>query len=162
MNEGFTPFLHFTRSQPPTNKFIMAGKLFNLFALLVSLVGLALAQTQTQAQTQTMGVDGPDATGSISMDITSTVAVADTTTSMADGTDTASSTGTSATGEETTSEVVETKSRTVAVKTRQFTGLPTTTIPNPMRENAARRPSQPGFGKLTVVVGLVTYGLIVM
>ncbi|KID91778.1 hypothetical protein MGU_01748 [Metarhizium guizhouense ARSEF 977] len=135
----------------------MAGKMANLFALLISLVGLALAQTQTQTQMQTQTqtqTTAVDAAGTMGM--TSTVAMTEaTTTARASAWEkTAGPVITRADGNSTTSS----SSR----YTRERTGRPTTTIPNPLMHNAGRRPSQPGLGKLSVVVGLATYGLILM
>jgi prophage DNA circulation protein len=125
----------------------MAGKMLNLLALLISLVGLVLAQTQTTA------VDSTTAT----MDMTAAVS-ADSTS------DDASSSMTDATSDEsTTSEVVTHADKTVALTTRErSTGLPTTGIPTVLVHNAGRRPSQPGLRKLSIVVGLATYGLILL
>lgn len=48
-----------------------------------------------------------------------------------------------------------------AQRTKDPTGMPTTTIPNPLM-GGGRRVSQPGLTKLSIVVGLVTYGLILL
>lgn len=155
MKDAFTPFLHLS-TPPKTNKFIMAGKMANLLALVVSLVGLAIAQTQTTP------VDG-----TVSMEITSamdTTATMDTMASDGTATDVTESVTTSDADESTsTSEIITTgyEYGNQTVRTREWTGLPTTTIPNPFH-NAARRPSEPGLKKLSVVVGLVTYGLILL
>ncbi|KHO11697.1 carbohydrate esterase family 1 protein [Metarhizium robertsii ARSEF 23] len=158
MQEALTPgFLQFSHAAPKQtpNRLIMAGKMANLFALLISLVGLALAQTQTQTQMQTQTqtqTTAVDAAGTMGM--TSTVAMTEATTTAR------------ASAWEKTAGPVITKaggnSTTSSRYTRERTGRPTTTIPNPLMHNAGRRPSQPGLGKLSVVVGLATYGLILM
>lgn len=158
MQEALTPgFLQFPYAPPKQtpNKLIMAGKMANLFALLISLVGLALAQTQTQTQIQTQTqtqTTAVDAAGTMGM--TSTVAMTEATT-----------TARASAWEKTAGPVItraDGNSTTSSRYTRERTGRPTTTIPNPLMHNAGRRPSQPGLGKLSVVVGLATYGLILM
>ena len=95
----------------------MFGKLFNLFALLVTMVGLALAQTQPQPQ-QGFAATMPTAIEAAPV-VTPFLLVPN-------------NTGSAVAGNATSIVVV----------------------------NAARRPSHPGLGKLSLLVGLVTYGLI--
>ncbi|OAA50532.1 hypothetical protein NOR_00982 [Metarhizium rileyi] len=132
------------------------GKMVSLLTLLLSLIDLALAQTQTQTQIQTI-VSRPTGTmDTVSMSTASTGVVTIpagtiTTTAYREKVTTVWVTGAASSNATTSSGHATTR-----------TGLPTTTIPRPLILNAGRRPSQPGLGKLSLVVGLATYGLILM
>ncbi|KAK2606260.1 hypothetical protein QQS21_003308 [Conoideocrella luteorostrata] len=126
----------------------MAGKVFNLLTVLLTLMGLAFAQTQTVAPDSTVSMD---ITAMSSAGMSSSTSI--TSTEAGDGSETIASMSLHQPSSQTTTSAPK--------ATTTSTGLPSTTIPNPIR-NAGRRPSEPGLRKLTIVAGLVTYGLILL
>ncbi|GAB0133138.1 hypothetical protein EsDP_00001553 [Epichloe bromicola] len=130
----------------------MAGKMFNLLTILVTLMGLASAQTQTTASGSTVLADITTMGGSADM---STAAASTATAAGAVNTVAASIMSNHLHHNQNTAAAAATTGPKIKF------GLPTASNANPVR-NAGRRPSQPGLRKLTIVVGLVTYGLILL
>ncbi|KAG5940414.1 hypothetical protein E4U59_002448 [Claviceps monticola] len=138
----------------------MAGNLFHLLTILLALAGHVLAQDTTPTgASSTFSIDATttetDSIG-VSTDMSSTSAL---------NTTTMTSPDTPYVGSVTSHDAQYLSSGSGnGTKTgpKSTTSPPTTSIPNAVRTNAGRRPSEPGLRKLSIVVGLATYGLILL
>ncbi|KAG5946941.1 hypothetical protein E4U53_006502 [Claviceps sorghi] len=131
----------------------MAGRMFGLLTILATLAGLASAQgpTSTAAPSSfpaNMTITRTNGTG-VSMASSVGITITRTATIMA------------YTGSAVTQWLHNDSSSSVTTELKTLPVPLTTSIPKPL-PNAGRRPSQPGLRKLTIVVGLATYGLILL
>ncbi|KAG5971812.1 hypothetical protein E4U58_007185 [Claviceps cyperi] len=135
----------------------MAGNLFHLLTILLAVGGNVLAQDTTPTE----------ASSTFSTDATTTQTVSI-------GVSTGVSSDSALTTTNTSSDTSYVDSFTsydpqypssgngTTMWPESTTFPPTTSIPNNVRTNAGRRPSEPGLRKLSIVVGLATYGLILL
>ncbi|KAG5924122.1 hypothetical protein E4U61_001521 [Claviceps capensis] len=136
----------------------MAGNLFHLLTILLALAGHVLAQGTTPTEaSSTFSIDATttetDPIG-VSTDVSSTSAL---------NTTTMTSPDTPYVGSVTSHDAQYLSSGNgTTTGPKSTTCPPTTSIPNAVRTNAGRRPSEPGLRKLSIVVGLATYGLILL
>ncbi|KAG6115960.1 hypothetical protein E4U13_002235 [Claviceps humidiphila] len=135
----------------------MACSLFHLLTILLALAGHVLAQDTTPTEaSSTFSIDATTTeTGSIgvSTGVSSTSALTTTKTSS----DTSYVDSVTSHDSQYSSSANGT---TTGPKSTTFP--PKTSIPNAVRTNAGRRPTEPGLRKLSIVVGLATYGLILL
>ncbi|KAG5978729.1 hypothetical protein E4U55_006013 [Claviceps digitariae] len=137
----------------------MAGRMFELLTILATLAGLAFAQEPTLTGTSSslhmdMTTTRTNSTGVLStsrLTITVTPVVGYTASNTSHYHHSSSSSSSSS--NDNNNKV------TTAPKTTTF--HPTASASHPV-PNAGRRPTQPGLRKLTIVVGLATYGLILL
>ncbi|KAG6019790.1 hypothetical protein E4U40_006686 [Claviceps sp. LM458 group G5] len=136
----------------------MACSLFHLLTILLALTGHVLAQDTTPTE----------ASSTFSIDATTTETVStgvstDMSSNSALTTITMTSLDTSYVDSVTSHDAQYPSSGNGTTTVAQSTSFPhTTSIPNAVRTNAGRRPSEPGLRKLSIVVGLATYGLILL
>ncbi|KAG6258670.1 hypothetical protein E4U24_001276 [Claviceps purpurea] len=136
----------------------MAGSLFHLLTILLVLAGHVLAQDTTPIEaSSTFSIDATTTEANsigVSTDVSSTSALITTTMTSPDTPYVDSVTS------HDSQYPSSGNGTTTGVQSTRFP--PTTSIPNAVRTNAGRRPSEPGLRKLSIVVGLATYGLILL
>ncbi|KAG6005361.1 hypothetical protein E4U21_000212 [Claviceps maximensis] len=146
----------------------MACRMIELLTILATLAGLAFGQEPTLAGTSpsvrigmtTTRTDPTGATSTSRLTTTATssiIAYAESTKSHCHSS--GSSSDSSSGGSSHSHSNKNNSTVTAAPKTTTVPHAPWTPTPVP---NAGRRPTQPGLRKLTIVVGLATYGLILL